>query len=103
MLDRIQSAISTGRYRIGPHAGLRQLEHGITTSDLEEAIGADAPEIIEDYSQDPRGQSCLIRGVTSDGEVLHVVCKPSDPVFIVTCYQPDPSIWYPDFRKRRTT
>src|SRR5438128_9480531 len=103
MFDKIRGAISAGRYRLGPHAGLRQLERDITTGDLEEAIGADEPEIIEDYPQDPRGHCCLIRGIMSGGLVLHAVCKPSDPVFIVTCYRPDTSIWYPDFRTRRTT
>lgn len=103
MLDEIKAAIATGRYRIGPHAGLRQVERGIMTGALEEAIGANAPEIIEDYPGDPRGHSCLIRGVTANGDVVHAVCKPNDPVFVVTCYHPDPSIWYPEYRERRPT
>ena len=101
MLDKIQVAVATGRYNLGPHAGLRQLEHRISIRDLEHAVGADDPEIIEDYPGDPRGHSCLIRGLTADGAVIHVVCKPAETVFIVTCYEPDPSIWYPDFRNRR--
>jgi len=101
MLEQIQALVAAGRYMIGPHAGLRQIERGITTEDLEEAVGADAPEVIEDYPGDPLGHSCLIRGLRANGEVLHVVCKLNDPVFIVTCYEPDPSIWYTDFRTRR--
>ena len=102
MLEEIRVCIAGGRYLIGPHAGLRQFERGITTDDLEYAVGNDEPEVIEDYPTDSRGHSCLIRGVTTNGDVVHVVCKPDDPVFIVTCYEPDPSIWYPDFRMRRT-
>ena len=102
MLEQIQAAISAGRYEMGPHAGLRQVEFGIYTTDFEQAMGADAPEVIEDYPEDPRGHSCLIRGITDGGDVLHAVCKPDDPVFVVTCYHPDPSKWYPGFRRRRS-
>ena len=101
MLDEIQAAITAGRYSIGPHAGLRQLERGISPADIEIAVGDDEPEIIEDYPDDPRGHSCLIRGEVG-GLVMHVVCKPTDPVFIISCYHPAPDIWYPDFKERRS-
>lgn len=100
MLEDIQAAVSAGRYNIGPHAGLRQLERGISSLDIEIAIGNDEPEILEDYPDDPRGHSCLIRG-EAGGLVVHAVCKPTDPVFIVSCYHPDPAVWYPNYRERR--
>ena len=101
MLAEIQAAISAGRYFMGPHAGLRQLEREISTEQVEQAFGGDNPEVIKDYPNDPRGHSCLLRGVTDNGEVLHLVCTVEDPVFAVTCYRPDPEMWYPSFRKRR--
>ena len=102
-LADIQAAILAGRYFIGPHAGLRQVEHGITVAKLEEAIGRDEPEVIEDYPGDPRGRSCLVRGVTKTQEVLHAVLAiTGDSLFVVTCYKPDPALWYPSNRKRRT-
>ena len=100
MLAEIRAAVGAGRYNIGPHASIRQMEHDISTKDLETAIGNDDPEVIEDYPADPRGHACLLRGVCDSG-VLHVVCKPDDPVFIVSCYRPDPTIWYPNLRERR--
>ena len=104
MIDVIKPAVAAGRYYIGPHAGLRQADRMITTDDLQEAFGSDAPEVIEDYPDDPRGHTCLVRGETADKRILHLVCaEPDNTLFIVTCYQPDPAIWYPQFKKRRGT
>jgi len=97
----LRSCFGSGRYFIGPRVGLRQLEHNISTADLEHAFGNDAPEVIEDYPDDPRGHSCLIRGVDQAGRVLHLVCTVADPSYAITCYEPDPALWYPSFRKRR--
>lgn len=57
-------------------------------------------EAIEEYPDDPRGQSCLILG--SGGErPIHVVCAPKgDYLAIVTAYRPDPQKWSRNFRKR---
>ncbi len=104
MIADIQAAIRSGRYYLGPHAGLRQLEHDITVSDLEEAIGGHAAQVIEDYPADPRGHSTLVRGMTNSGAILHAVLTfEGDELFVVTCYRPDPAIWYPEYRKRRPT
>ncbi len=101
MITIIREAIAAGRYSIGPHAGLRQSDRGIKTDELEAAFGNDEPEIIEDYPNDPRGHACLVRGQADSG-ILHLVCTEADnTLFIVTCYRPDPAIWYPSFRKRR--
>lgn len=101
MLVELKAAIAAGRYYLGPHAGLRQWERDLSTDKLEEAFGADAPEIVEDYPDDPRGHSVLLLGMTEEGQLLHLVCKVTDPVFAITCYEPDPDVWYPDFKRRR--
>jgi len=67
------------------------------------AIGADEPEIIENYPDNPRVESCLIIGW----------CKPDFPIYvcvglssstpeIITVYKPKPTKLYPpEYRKRR--
>jgi len=59
-------------------------------------------EIIEDYPKDKYGPSCLIYGITEEGRILHVQCS-SDPVWIITAYDPtlNPEEWDKDFKRRR--
>ena len=101
MLQRIQDAVRGGDVVYGFHSKLRQVEKGITEDEIGLAIGYNAPEIIEDYPDDPRGRSCLVRGETENG-VIHVLCTVETPIFIITCYRPDPNEWYNGFRRRKT-
>lgn len=58
-------------------------------------------EVIEDYSEDVRGHSCLMRA-SPEGRAVHVVCSPKDEYLaVITTYVPDPAHWSSDFRKRR--
>lgn len=58
--------------------------------------------IIEDYSEDPRGHSCLILGFTKQGRPIHVVCAPKDEfLVIVTAYEPTLNKWTSNFKSRR--
>jgi len=58
--------------------------------------------IIEDYSEDPRGHSCLILGFTKQGRPIHVVCAPKDEfLVIVTAYEPTLNKWMSNFKSRR--
>jgi len=80
------------------------LERNICTADLEEAVGKDVPEIIEDNPHDPRGPSCLILGWIGEGQpkAIHVlVGYGGDRPEVITAYWPDPSKWAEDFRTRR--
>ena len=57
--------------------------------------------IIEDYSEDPRGHSCLILGFTKQGRPIHVVCAPKDEfLVIVTAYEPTLNKWMSNFKFR---
>jgi len=58
--------------------------------------------IIEDYSEDPRGHSCLILGFTKQGRPIHVVCALKDEfLVIVTAYEPTLNKWTSNFKSRR--
>ena len=101
MLLRIQTAFSIGDFQLGPHSTMRGLQRGITRAHLVTAIGHDDPEIIEDYPDDTRQPSCLIRGELDDGTVIHVITSTTEePYFVVSHYHPDPLQWYPGFRER---
>ncbi len=62
-------------------------------------------EIIASYPEDLPYPTYLILG-WSNGHPLHVVL-PLDPVrrrcYLVTAYIPDPALWEPDFKARRTS
>jgi len=59
-------------------------------------------EVIEDYPEDPRGHSCLLRGEPTPGRIIHVVCSPKDEYLaIITAYIPDAAEWDETKRQRR--
>ena len=85
-----------------PHA-LRQMlrpDRMISTAEVRSVI--EQGEVIEDYSEDPRGHSCLMFGKGGiGGRAIHVVCSPKDDYLaIITAYLPDRKEWSPDFRVR---
>lgn len=82
------------------HALTRQTERGISNYDIEDAICADRPEIIENAPNYWKGPAVLIRGVVHN-RTLHILCTLDNPPLFVTCYFPDPKLWYAGFRKRR--
>jgi len=58
-------------------------------------------EIIEEYPDDLRGQSCLVFH-TKENRVVHVVCAlKTDYLAIITAYLPEPHQWSSDFKIRR--
>jgi hypothetical protein len=58
-------------------------------------------EVLEDYPEDARGHSCLMRG-DGDGRPIHVVCAPKEAYLaIITAYVPNSDQWDADGRTRR--
>ena len=59
-------------------------------------------EIIEHYKNDYPYPSCLIIGMNSNNEVLHVVCGSNgEEVWVITAYYPDDSEWEKDKKTRK--
>ena len=85
-----------------PHA-IRQMnrpERMITSQEIEETI--QWGDVIEDYPEDVRGNSCLMAADTSAGRTVHVVCSPKDAYLaVITAYLPDPEQWDESLRVRR--
>lgn len=99
-LGRIFRVLGEGRFEFGEHLQTEMSADGLTISDII-APGAGALALIEDYPEDRRGHSCLLLGWIGD-EPIHLVCTVRrDPLFLITCYRPDPRRWFPDWRTRR--
>ena len=95
----IAAKIGSRQYEFSKHAVDQSIIRSISVS---EAV-TDKSLLIEDYSNDKYGPSCLILGYTKKGRPLHIQCSyPSRPLIkIVTLYQPDPELWIED-RVRKT-
>lgn len=84
-----------------PHA-IKQMsrpDRMISIDEIREAIFNG--EIIEEYVNDERGESCLVFHSVNQ-RVIHVVCAPkTEYLAIITAYVPSPDQWSPDFKERR--
>ncbi|GAF70927.1 unnamed protein product [marine sediment metagenome] len=70
-IAKIREKVGQDEYEISLHAEKERYSEDIMISDLENAILSG--EILEDYSDDPRGPSCLILGY-SHNRPIHIVC-----------------------------
>ncbi len=91
-IEEIKEKIRHDKYEISFHAEKERYAEDITISDLEMVISSG--EILEDYSDDPRGSSCLILGY-SQNQPIHIVCgyTPGKWVRIITVYMPKLPKW----------
>lgn len=101
MLSEIQGAFRSGTYVVSRHGLARLLDRAIDLEDAALAVHDDAPEVIEDYPNDRRGPSMLILCQGPSGAWYHVLCAHQVLTKLVTIYQPDPSHWTEDFRRRK--
>ncbi len=100
VMRSVYEAFDNARYIHDSHAIVRQVQRGISDYNVEDAICADWPEIIKNYPNYWKGPAVLVRGVARN-RILHIFCTVDDPPLFVTCYYPDPAIWYPSFRRER--
>lgn len=91
-IEEIKEKIKYDRYEICFHAEKERYAEDITVSDLETAISNG--EILEDYTNYPRGPSCLILGY-SKNRPIHIVCgyTPIKWIRIITVYIPKLPKW----------
>ena len=84
-----------------PHA-IKQMsrpDRMITVDEIKEAVLNG--EVIEEYPEDQKGESCLLLYV-NENRAVHVVCAPKDEYLaIITAYLPVPNQWSSDFKGRR--
>jgi hypothetical protein len=91
--------------RFTDHARKEMEEEPLGRIYVEEVLQAiETGEIIEQYLDDTPYSSCLILGHARLRRPLHLVCAPvfeENRLIIITTYQPDPSRWEPDLRRRK--
>jgi hypothetical protein len=96
-LEDIKRLLVEGSYEFSFHAQQQRLEENLDTKEIEDAIVHNG-EILEDYPDDPRGNSCLILGFTTTRPVHAVVglAKKGDNVRglrVITVYVPQFPKW----------
>ncbi len=83
---KIKSEIASITYTL--HAEIERKSDDLAFCQIEEAILSG--EILEQYPEDKRGESCLIVGF-SGNIPIHIVCgKRGDNIVIITVYVPTP-------------
>ena len=84
-----------------PHA-IKQMsrpDRMISTEEIRDAVFNG--EIIEQYPNDERGESCLVFHL-KDKRVIHVVCSPkTEYLAIISAYIPSLDQWSSNFKVRR--
>ena len=89
-------------YTLSTHSLVELDADSISRDALIDALGYDAPEVIEDRPGDARGASCLILAWMADGEPIHAVVAywRSESLILVTAYRPDLEHFEADFKTR---
>lgn len=97
-LEEIRNLIQQGHYEYSLHAQQERLEENLDTVEIEGAILRQS-EMLEEYPQDPRGESCLVLGFVG-AEPIHVVLgwakrKLGDEktLRMITVYRPSMPKW----------
>ena len=97
-LREIQRLVREQRYEVSFHAQQERLEENLDIEQIEEAI-VQSGEILEQYPDDPRGESCLMPGFAG-GVAIHVVVgwatrKRDDErvLRLITVYKPTLPKW----------
>jgi len=83
------------------HAIRRIFERGIAVSGIREILRVG--EIIADYPDDHPLPSFLILGLIDNRPIHVVVAVENETIicYVITVYEPDPTLWSDDFKKRR--
>ena len=88
--------------RFSGHAVRQMFQRQISVEDVQAVI--DHGEIVVSYSDDQPFPSHLLLGLVG-GRHIHLVLGVDETTatgIVVTAYHPDPELWSPDFRTRRT-
>ena len=72
MIERIKKQVKAGDYRFTVHGFERCVERRISPKEVKDTILSG--QIIEEYSEDKYGSSCLICGLGEERKILHVQC-----------------------------
>ncbi|MBU2446433.1 MAG: DUF4258 domain-containing protein [Bacteroidetes bacterium] len=93
--------ILSQNYEISIHADDERINEQLIISQLEFVLTN--CEIIEEYPNDPRGESCLVLGFTLENKPIHVVCgkNRSEHLILITVYTPEMPKWKDPYTRNR--
>jgi len=96
----IRAEIEKQTYQISLHADDERLADGLQIVELESAL-RDC-QVIEQYPEDPRGESCLALGFV-DGKPVHFVCgrNRAGHLVLITVYLPSMPKWKDPYTRNR--
>lgn len=99
-IDWIKKNIIEGDYEFSAHAEAERQAEKLLIHEIEKALLE--CEILENYPNDPRGESCLVLGYGEIGVPIHIVCGKTKlaTLRIITVYIPTIPEWI-DERTRR--
>ncbi len=104
-LGEIRDLIRKGEYEVSFHAQQERLEENLDIAEIEKAI-LGRSEILEEYTDDPRGESCLVLGF-AERQPIHAVMgwatrrhTNQKMLRVITVYTPTLPKWA-DARTRR--
>ena len=80
------------------HATSKMIARDIRRSTLEYVLQRGG--VIEEYPDDPRGDSYLVLGWSGERPILVVAADIEDETIVITTYEPDPEKWSDDFKQR---
>lgn len=85
----IKKSIEGNDYFISKHADDERNNENLSLGEIEDALLSG--KIIEKYTEDKRGESCLVAGFTAKGVPVHAVCgKRGTVLVLITVYIPKP-------------
>jgi hypothetical protein len=101
VLEHIRAQIRANNYSFSLHAEREREDEHILVQELEQSVISG--ELPEDYTDDPRGHSCLVLGFTRAGRAIHSVwgLLPDGRVRVITMYLPLPPKWVDPWTRRR--
>ena len=97
-LSEIQRLLRSGQYEVSFHAQQERLEEDLDLIQIEAAI-IEHGELLEEYPDDPRGESCLVLGFVGN-RPLHAVLgwaamkgEAQKMLRLITVYAPTAPKW----------
>lgn len=103
MLSEILARVRAAASQKAPLSSLCHLPDVMVRTDdyrREVELVVRTDDLIENYPEDARGDSCLLLGYCEEGRPVHVVRSPKeDYLAAITVYLPDPALWSEDLRR----
>lgn len=97
-IEHIKKAIKKEIY-FRDHAIQQMVSRKIDKDEIIQAILVG--ELIEEYPKDKYGPTCLIYGQTQMNRPLHILVSYTEPIWVITAYEPDESKWI-NYKFRRS-